>query len=174
MKIYIKLLIIVGVIDSIEAKEVDRELSTCIEIKRLESTLDNSKKPDEILLRMGDIAKDIDIEIDTYRANPDYKNICHLKIVKSDNYGDFPTYSGYHYSQILKKYPKSNLIDDASYRLIYIITEDIYNFDDMNVEKNKLKRFIAKYPKSNKKQEAKARIKEIDRELKSGVPPILD
>ena len=148
--------------------------SSCTTIASLEKKLKQSGKPEKILLKMGRLAEKIDIEEKVYHNNSDYKNICHLKIVKSENFGDFPSYSGYHYYQILKKYPKSDLADDAAFALIYVITEDSYNFSDTRIEKKKLETFIKQYPDSNKVKEAKVRISEIDVQLKNGESPILD
>jgi hypothetical protein len=146
----------------------------CTNIATLEKTLKQSKNPGKILLQMGALAEKMEVEPETYHKNPDYRNICHLKIVKSENFGDFPSYSGYHYYQILKKYPKSKIADDAAFALIYVITEDTYNFSDTRIEKKKLETFLQQYPTSNKAKEAKARIKEIEDALKNGQSPILD
>ena len=148
--------------------------SSCADIATLEKRLTQSEKPEKLLLQMGAAAEKMDVEMKVYRQNPDYKNICHLKIVKSENFGNFPSYSGYHYYQILEKYPKSDLADDAAFALIYVITEDTYNFSDTCIEKKKLETFLKQYPDSNKAEEAKARIEEIDVQLKNGEPPILD
>jgi len=134
----------------------------CRDIAILQEVIDNCKNPEQILLKMGDIASKVeDLELKEFKKNSNYKDICHLKIVKSQNFGDFVAYSGYHYLQILKNYPKSSVADDAEYNLIYVITDDTYNFSDSCIEQKKLEAFIKKYPNSNKVKEAKARVKEI-------------
>jgi len=152
--------------------------SPCTNIATLEKELKQSKTPEKILLQMGKLAEKMSnetpLELEAYQKNTDYKNICHYKVVRSENFGDFPSYSGYHYSQILEKYPGSELADDAAFALIYVITEETYNFSDTRVEKKKLETFLKRYPGSNKAKEAKARIREIDEQLKNGEPPILD
>jgi len=140
----------------------------CAPISQLESKLSSSKNPAKLLLRMGKLAETIEkktpLELDDYQKNPDYKNICHYKIVRSENFGDFPSYSGYHYFQILKQYPDSDLVDDAAFALIYVITEEAYNYSSTCIEEEKLKAFLKQYPKSNKAKEAKERIREIIKE----------
>jgi hypothetical protein len=150
----------------------------CSKIAQLNASLSQSKHPENILLQMGEQVQKIEnlapLEMEAYQKNPTYKNLCHFKIVISENFGDFPSYSGYHYYQILEKYPKSALADDAAYALIYVITEDTYNFSDTRIEKKKLAQFLHDYPKSNRATEAKARIKEIEVQLQRGESPILD
>ncbi len=97
-----------------------------------------------------------------------------LKIVKSENFGDFTSYSGYHFQTIIDKYPQSNLADDAAYALIYIITDDVYNFDDAKIERKKLLQFMKTYPKSNLINTATNRVKAIDYDIKHGVSTIMD
>jgi hypothetical protein len=150
----------------------------CANIARLGAKLSQSKHPANILLHMGKLSEKISDEtppeLSAFQTNPDYKNICHYKIIHSENFGDFPSYDGWHYQQILKKYPHSELADDAAYALVYIIMEDTYNFSDVRIEKKKLNAFLRQYPLSNKAKEAKTRIRAIDKALASGEPPILD
>jgi len=152
--------------------------SPCAKLALYEKTHKQSKEPAKVLFQLGKLAETIEneapVEIEAYKKDPNYKNVCHFKIVKSENFGDFPSYSGYHYSQILAKYPKSDLADDAAYALVYVITEDTYNFSDTRTEKKKLERFLHTYPKSNKVKEARTRIREIEDALKNREPPILD
>ena len=152
--------------------------SPCAKLALYEKTHEQSKEPAKVLFQLGKLAETIEneapVEMEDYQKDPSYKNICHYKIVRSENFGDFPSYSGYHYLQILKQYPNSDLADDAAFALIYVITEDTYNFSDTRIEKRKLARFLKHYPKSNKAKEAKARIKEIEAQLKRGESPILD
>ena len=139
----------------------NNNLSPCNKIKMLQELLSKSKKPQIILLKMGEIAQSIDISLKEFKKNKAYKDICHLKIVKSSNFRDFASYDGYHYQQIVKKYPKSSVVDDAKYNLIYVITNNSYNFNNTCIEQKKLEKFIKDYPKSNKIKEAKKRVADI-------------
>jgi hypothetical protein len=146
----------------------------CAEVASLHQKAKGGRSTADVLMAMGDAANTIDIEPKVYLKEPKYKDICHLKIVKSENFGDFVSYDGYHYKQIIKHHPQSSQADDAAYELIYIVDADRYNYADIEEEKKKLEAFIKKYPKSNKLKKAKARIKEIDAALKNGDSPILD
>ena len=147
----------------------------CKKIAELQKTLKSSSEPDKVLLRMGKIANEVqDVSLDQFRKNSDYKNICHLKIVKSANFGDFTSYDGYHFNKILEKYPRSKLADDAAYELIYVINDDVYNYSDAKTERKKLLQFVKKYPHSNLAKTAKKRIKAIDYDIKHGVQTIID
>ncbi len=152
--------------------------SPCAKLALYEKAHEQSKEPAKVLFQLGKLAEEVEkkapVEIEAYKKDPNYKNICHYKIVRSENFGDFPSYSGYHYFQILKQYPDSDLVDDAAFALIYVITEDTYNFSDTRIEKGKLEQFLEHYPKSNKAKEARTRIREIEDALKNGEPPILD
>jgi len=133
---------------------------------------ENNASP-KLLLEIGKLASQMEISLEAYQKDNNYRTIAHLKIVKSDNYGDFVAYDGYHFKQIIKKYPHSNLVDDAKYYLIYL-SDDVNNYTDLNEEKTKLEAFIKKYPKSNLLTQAKERIEFIENSIKSGAPAILD
>jgi len=159
-----------GSVDKIGSKG-----SVCKEITQLQKTLQNSSEPDKVLFEMGKLSNEKrEISLEQYKGNSDYKKICHLKSVKSANFGDFVSYDGYHFQKIIEKYPQSNLADDAAYALIYVITDDVYNYDDAKAERKKLLQFIKKYPKSNLADIAKKRVKSIDEDIKNGVPTIMD
>ena len=147
----------------------------CKKIVELQKTLKSSSEPDKVLFRMGKIANEVqDVSPDQFRKNSDYKNICHLKIIKSANFGDFTSYDGYHFKKILEKYPRSKLADDAAYELIYVINDDVYNYSDTRIERKKLLQFVKKYPNSNLAKTAEKRIKAIDYDIEHGVPTIMD
>jgi hypothetical protein len=168
---YITLLFIITLSSQIMADA--KSIKLCNSISVLQKDVSRTESP-QSLMEMGNLASQIEIEPEIFRKDQKYKTLCHLKIVKSDNFGDFISYDGYHYQKILTDYPHSQLADDAAFALIYVITEDVYNFSDTRREKAKLLAFIKRYPKSNKLKEAKARIKEIDTALKNGDSPILD
>ena len=95
-------------------------------------------------------------------------------MIKSENFGDFVSYDGYHYQQLINKYPNSPLVDDAAYKLISVIDTESYNYEDIEEQKDKLEAFTKKYPKSNLYKEAKEKINSIEKILKSGGPAIYD
>ena len=170
----ITILLLLGSMHTAYAEDTTQAFSLCTAVSHLEQRLHDTPCAPDLLMTMGEMAQKIEITRKVFQNNPLYKEACHLKIVKSDNFGDFPTYSGYHYQQILDRYPHSPLVDDAAYALIYVITEERYNFSDTRNEKKKLQNFINLYPKSNKVSEARARILEIEEQLKNGQSPILD
>jgi hypothetical protein len=146
-------------------------LQKMIELNNRYSTADKNK--DQLLLSMGQTAMQMEIAIEEFNKKTEYKNICHLRIVKSANFGDFVSYDGYHFKKILKDYPKSQYADDAAYELIYVIPDE-YNYKDLRDEKNKLELFLQKYPQSNLKNKAKKRYAWIVEYLKKGEQPIID
>jgi len=174
MRKHIILLLVAGALSNSYATDIKPPISLCTAVKYLEKRIRHNPCAPDLLMTMGEMAQKIEIDPETFQKDPQYKQQCHLKIVKSENFGDFVSYSGYHYTQLLKQYPESKLADDAAYALIYIITDDTYNFSDTRIEKKKLLDFLKQYPKSNKSTEAKARIKEIDEALTSGQSAILD
>lgn len=133
----------------------------------------NKNDKDEMLFSIGQLALQIKTSIQDFSNNIDYKNICHLRIVKSENFGDFVSYDGYHFFKIINDHPDSDLVDDAEYNLIYIIPE-VYNYDDLNDEKNKLELFLKKYPNSNLKDKANKRYNWLIEYLKNGEQSIID
>jgi TolA-binding protein len=133
----------------------------------------NAALADQILLKMGQIALDMEPSLEAFNQKREYRNICHLRIVKSANYGDFAAYDGYHFKKIIQNYPKSKLVDDAFYHLIYV-SEDVNNYTDLKKEQQKLEDFIKKYPKSNLLERAKNRIEFIKNHLKNGGIRIID
>jgi hypothetical protein len=169
------LLLTTGVItQSLADKQSEVSKGLCAEVAFLQQRTKGNHYAADLLMTMGDMAKMIDIEPKIYLKDTKYRDICHLKIVKSANFGDFVSYDGYHYKQIIKHYPQSSQADNAAYELIYIVDKDQYNYADTGEEKRELEAFVKKYPKSDKRKEAKARIKEIDTALKNGGSPILD
>ena len=140
----------------------------------LDNSLSNSQHPDKVLLEIAKLAIPIDISLEEYKQNENYKEICHLKVVKSANFGDFVSYDGYHLKKIINTYPKSNLADDAEYELISVILSDEYNYQDVRKEKKKLLNFIKKYPKSNLREKAEERVETIEKDLENGGSAIYD
>ena len=156
------------------AGEATLASALCGEVAYLKKRLEVSRHAPDLLMVMADLAQKIEIEPRAFAQDSRYQKICGLKHVRSDNFGDFITYGGTHYDRIIRQYPQSDLVDDAAYELIYVITDDTYNYSDTRIEKKKLLAFLKRYPKSNKRKEAQARIREIDTALKNGEPPILD
>jgi len=146
--------------------------SPCEQIATLQKSYEKAPTA-TLLLKMGELASKMEVALEAYRQNSDYTKVCHLRIIKSDNYGDFIAYDGYHYRQIVKKFPQSDLIDDAKYHLIYI-SDEVNNYSDLNVEKTKLEAFIKSYPKSNLRTKAKKRITFIEEYLQRGGMSIID
>jgi hypothetical protein len=128
---------------------------------------------DKLLLSMGQIAMKMKISIEEFNKKKDYKNICHLRIVRSANFGYFVSYDGYHFEKILNDYPNSEFAADAEYSLIYIVPDE-YNYKNLDDEKNKLELFLKKYPESNLKNNAKKRYDWIVDYLKNGGQSIVD
>jgi hypothetical protein len=149
-------------------------LALCGEMANLEKHLSSNPHAPDLLMVMADLAQKIKIKPKTFSQDTRYQKECGLKYVHSDNFGDFVTYSGVHYNRIIRQYPQSDLADDAAYELIHVIAEDTHNHSDIRIEKKKLLAFLKHYPKSNKREEAQARIHEIDTALKNGEPPIID
>jgi len=143
-------------------------------VMKLQAHLKSASDPDQTLYDMGGFAQEMDVSLKEYAKQSAYRDVCHLKVIKSENFGDFISYDGYHYRQLISKYPNSPLVDDASYRLIYVIDSDSYNYEDLEVQKDKLEAFIKQFPKSNLYKEAKEKINAIEQTLKSGGPAIYD
>ncbi|KIM13099.1 MAG: hypothetical protein KU38_02440 [Sulfurovum sp. FS08-3] len=146
--------------------------STCQNIIELQKRYDNTPSP-QLLLAIGEMASKLEVSLDEYEKDTLLATSCHLKVVKSANYGDFASYDGYHFKKLLLEYPQSDLVDDATYHLIYI-SDDVNNFTDLTVEKAKLQKFIKDYPKSNLAPKAKKRIAFITQHIKKGGESILD
>ena len=175
MKIQVILLVLFTLMSfGKEIEEIRVDSPMVKKVVELDSTLSSSQHPDKVLLKIAKLVKQIDIDLEAYSKNKNYKKICHLRVVKSANFGDFASYDGYHLKEIINTYPKSNLADDAAYELIDVILSDEYNFHDMQEEKRKLLSFIKKYPKSNLKKKAKERVEAIEKVLKNGGPAIYD
>jgi len=89
-----KLLIVIPLIaTAIYANDINSSLEKCKEIAKLNIEQKSTKKPEQILLKIGNIASTIeDVELKEFNKTSDYKNICHLKVVKSQNFGDFVAY----------------------------------------------------------------------------------
>ena len=175
MKIKVVLLILFTFISfgkEIQEKRVNSPIVK--EVVELDSSLSSSHHPDKVLLEIAKLIIPIDISLEEYRQNEKYKEICHLKVVKSANFGDFVSYDGYHLKKIINTYPKSNLADDAAYELISVILSDEYNFHNVQKEKIKLLNFIKKYPKSNFREKAEERVENIEKDLKNGGSAIYD
>ena len=113
------------------------------------------------------------VSIDEFKENSNYENICHLKIIKSANFGDFIGYGGYHFKKILDEYKNSKYVDDADFELIYSY-KDEYNYSDVEETKRNLELFMNKYPYSNMLPEVKKRLKSISDYLKEGGQSIID
>ena len=167
MKTAINTLLLLAILTHSPAHSVEPKELLC-------TSLEASLSPTERLMQQAKMAQNIELDLETFQKDPRYAKECHFKIVKSDNFGDFPSYSGYDYQYLIEHYPNSPLVDDAVYALIYVITEASYNFSDVRKEKQKLLHFLKHYPKSNKYAEAFKRVKEIDAQLESGQSPILD
>ncbi len=175
MKIKVVLLVLFTLMSfgkEIQEKRADSPIVKKVTV--LDSSLSNSQHPDKVLLEIARLLIPIDISLEEYKQNENYKEVCHLKVVKSANFGDFVSYDGYHLKKIINTYPKSNLADDATYELISVILSDEYNFHDVQEEKMKLLNFIKKYPKSNLKKEAEERVSTIEKDLKNGGSVIYD
>ncbi len=142
------------------------------------STFAQNSKPittsAQMLYALGEVCKRVEIDTKRFKADKRFGEFCHIHMVKSDNFGDFPTYSGYHFKQILTHYPDSDFSDKAAYALIYLIDQEVYNFDDVRQEMRRLEKFIHAYPQSTLKPQAQKRITKIKTDLKNGVSPILD
>ncbi len=142
------------------------------------STFAQNNKPittsAQMLYALGEVCKRVEIDTKRFKTDKRFGEFCHIHMVKSDNFGDFPTYSGYHFKQILTYYPDSHFSDKAAYALIYLIDQEVYNFDDVRQEMQKLEKFIQAYPQSALRLRAQKRIAKIKTDLKNGVLPILD
>ena len=142
------------------------------------STFAQSNKPittsAQMLYTLGEVCKRVEVDTKSFKADKHFGKACHIHMVKSDNFGDFPTYSGYHFKQILAYYPDSDFSDKAAYALIYLIDQEVYNFDDVRQEMRKLEKFIQAYPQSTLRLRAQKRIAKIKTDLKNGISPILD
>ena len=146
----------------------------CKKVADLAQVISKQPHPERTLLQIAHLAQKIEVNPEEFAKNSCYQEICRLRIVKSENFGDFVTYDGYHYRKILKEHTGSDLADDAAYELIYVISGDTYNYEDIEKEKEKLLQFLGKYPKSNKASEAKMRANEIKEILLRGEPAIYD
>ncbi len=167
-------ILLIGLTSSILASEATYEISICDEVALLEKAITQDSSSASILMVMGNLSQRVEVELEELQKYQERQQACHLKVVKSENFGDFVSYNGYHYKEILKNYPKSNLADNATYRLIYVIDQDRYNYADIKLEKVKLQQFIKIYPKSNLLKEAQSRVKEIEEHLKNGGEEIMD
>ena len=128
----------------------------------------------QMLYTLGEVCKRVEIDTKRFKADKRFGEFCHMHMIKSDNFGDFPTYRGYHFKQILTYYPGSDFSDKAAYALIYLIDQEVYNFDDVRQEMRKLEKFIRAYPQSTLRLRAQKRITKIKTDLRNGISPILD
>ena len=175
MKIKVMLLVLCTLMSfGKEMQEKSADSPIVKKVAALDSSLSSSQHPDKVLLEIAKLIMPVDISLEEYRQNENYKELCHLKVVKSANFGDFISYDGYHLNKIINTYPKSNIADDAEYALISIILGEEYNFYDVLEEKTKLLSFIKKYPKSNLRKEAEKRVETIEKDLKNGGSVIYD
>ncbi len=175
MKIKVVLLVLFTLMSfGKEMQEKSADNPIVKQVVALDSSLSNSQYPDKVLLEIAKLLMPIDISLEEYKQNENYKEVCHLKVVKSANFGDFISYDGYHLKKIINTYPKSNLADDAEYELISVILSEKYNFHDVLEEKRKLLNFIKKYPKSNLRKKAEERVETIEKDLKNGGLEIYD
>ena len=123
----IKTLMVWGLIltSLLNATELEREyeaiikqkVSACQKITSLDGLYAIAKNEPKlgakILLSIGTLAMKMGVSLEAYQKQPQMQSICHLKVVKSANYGDFTAYDGYHFRELIKHFPNSNLIDDA-------------------------------------------------------------
>ena len=175
MKMKVVLLVLFTLISFGKEMQEKRADSPIVKkVVALDSSLSNSQHPDKVLLEIAKLLIPIDISPEEYRQNEKYKEVCHLKVVKSANFGNFVSYDGYHLKKIINTYPKSNLADDAEYELVSVILSDEYNYHNAREEKIKLSNFIKKYPKSNLRKKAEERIETIEKDLKNGGSGIYD
>ncbi len=167
-------MLLIGVTSCALANEINCNITLCDEVALLKKSITQDSSSKAILMVMGNLAQRVEIEPNEMKKYQVQQQACHLKVVKSENFGDFVSYDGYHYKRLLKNYPKSDLADDAAYRLIYVIDQESYNYADIKEEKTKLQKFIKTYPQSNLLKEAEGRVKEIEEHLKNGGIEIMD
>ena len=151
---------------SCQHPKTEEDKTACLHMAQMQKLSDATAAA---LLKQGQYCAQLEPTAAVFKHHPRYQTLCHLRIVQSANYGDFPSYDGYHFKQILDAYPTSKSVDDAAYALIYVITEDTHNYEDPKEEQRKLRTFVKRYPRSRHKTEALKRIQAIDRH-----PEILD
>ena len=121
------------------------------------------------LLKLGQFCAGLEPELVEWKAHPAYRRQCHIRVVRSANYGDFPAYDGYHFKQILRDYPGTPAAEEAAYALIYVITDITHNYSDPREEQRKLRTFLKRYPRTRHRKAIEKRIREIDKH-----PEIMD
>lgn len=151
-------------------KNFDSSLDEVILLKSQLS--EKSNYSDSLLFELGKKLSTIKISIDDYNNNEIYKEL-KMKIVRSENFGDYITYGGFHFQVITNDFSDTELADDAAFELIYI-PPDIHNYDDIRATKDKLEEFLKKYPSTNLKNTAMERISDLTKQIESGAQTIYD
>jgi len=149
---------------------IDRKLLEPMNIKTLNELSEVNKTfPSAAnLYNLGNYCYQAEIKIEDFIKERNFKFICHIKIINSENYGDYLKYDGYHFKKLLKMYPQSEFSDRAEYILVDIKSEGD-DFTDLKILKNNLEKFIKKYPKSDLVESAQKRIDLIRNEIEQGV-----
>ena len=156
----------------ITSEQTASPLKTLTNITKLYESFAANGDP-HVLLDIARKCQAMKVTLQQFHRVAEFGTVCHLRIVKSENFGDFVAYDGYHFKKILEDFPDSDLVDDAMYHLIYVLPEE-YNFADLADEKKKLEAFLAAHPDSNLREKATKRHTILDEYLKQGAQPILD
>ncbi|GBF40730.1 hypothetical protein [Leptospira johnsonii] len=160
-------------IEKIIANRKDSDLSKIISLDKLFQADQNAENADLVLLEIAKIALKIKITNEEYLKNSQFRTIFKFRIVKSNNFGDFASYSGEHLTQLLNLFPKSEYIDDAEYYMLSVFPKS-YNFTDLHQNRRDLQKFIKKYPASNMRIQAEKDIRWINDYLSKGNGPLID
>ncbi|EKJ86107.1 hypothetical protein LEP1GSC017_3989 [Leptospira meyeri serovar Hardjo str. Went 5] len=110
----------------------------------------------------------IEIEENEYHKDKSFFVSLDFITINSNNFGNSIVYNGKECKQLIKKYPKSEYIDDCRY-LIHNIENEKKDFLILKKELNFLKNFLVTFPSTNLKEEILERITLIEEEIESGI-----
>ncbi len=156
----------------ITSEQTASPIETLSDITKLYESFKANGDP-HVLLDIALKCQAMKVTLQQFQRVAEFGTVCHLRIVKSENFGDFVAYDGYHFKKILEDFPDSDLVDDAEYHLIFVLPEE-YNYTDLAEEKKKLEVFLAAHPDSNLREKATKRLTILDEYLKQGAQSILD
>lgn len=138
-------------------------------IKEIASISNQSNSNEDLILYQKAIfLNKIEIKENEFHKDKSFFDSFDFRTINSLNFGNSIVYNGKECKQLLKKYPKSEYIDDCEY-LIHNIENEKKDFLNLKEELTFLKSFLVKFPSTNLKEEILERIKLIEEEIESGI-----
>ncbi|TGM60083.1 hypothetical protein EHQ94_00065 [Leptospira meyeri] len=116
-----------------------------------------NSREDLILYQKAKFLNRIEIKENEFYKDKSFFVSLDFRIINSHNFANSIVYNGKECKQLLKKYPKSEYIDDYRY-LIHNIENEKKDFKILKKELNFLKGFLVTFPSTNLKEEILERI----------------